>query len=75
MHVLSDPITDSAFNLQPPCANAACVGVGCKTTEIKNWRASKLQKDTTTGKGLPMCQSCFNKEVRSYFARPVRPDR
>ena len=66
MHVLSDPITDSAFHLQPPCANAACVGVGCKSTEIKNWCASKLQKDTTTGKGLLMCEPCSFSEVRIH---------
>lgn len=66
MHVLSDPIADSAFPLQPPCANAACVNDACKTTEIKNWCASKLQKDTTTGKGLPMCKPCYHSEVRIH---------
>lgn len=66
MHVLSDPIADSAFPLQPPCANAACVNDACKTTEIKKWRASKLQKDPATGKGLPICEPCYHSEVRIH---------
>jgi len=66
LHVLSDPITDSAFHLQPPYANAVCVGVGCKTVEVKTWCSSKYQIDATTGKGLPMCGPCSEKEVRIH---------
>ena len=66
MHVLSDPITDSAFSSQPPCANAMCAGVGCQNKDIKVWLKSKHQKDPITDERLAMCQPCYNAEVRNH---------
>ena len=51
---------------------------GCGTEDSSNWHLAKgfllCHDGQTVKQGAKICEKCRTREVRSYFARPVRPD-
>ena len=51
---------------------------GCGSEDSSNWLLAKgfllCHDGQTVKQGVQICQKCNHKEVRSYCARPVRPD-
>ena len=43
-----------------------CAGVGCQNKDIKVWCKSKHTKDPITDERLPICEPCYNAEVRIH---------
>ena len=72
----STPLSTSSLLFEQAGDGYVCPG--CGTEDASDWPLAKgfllCHDGQMVKQGVNICNKCFKKEVRSYFARLVRPD-